>query len=339
MEQNRNNLTALRWLAASLVLYGHSFVFLGLPEPNFMGWLPLGTLGVYIFFSISGYLVMQSWERDRHLWRFLARRALRIFPGLAVCILVTVFVLGPLLTNLSLGEYFRNPHTLGYLKNIVLYISYYLPGVFDTNRYPGAVNGSLWSLPLEFAMYLMLAGVGFLRLPRWTWVGLTALFFAVGAYLAMHPAIRWVAYASDMRQLFVCGTFFWVGALYSRHGVERFFSTTTLLGSIILWLGLSRWPTLFSMAGFFILPFLVLAFGLARSRLLGALGRYDYSYGIYIYAFPIQQTFAKFYPGMPLGYYLLATGLVTVLLAAMSWHFIEKTALNFKPRGRTSTSP
>ena len=68
----RNNLTALRWFAACLVLYGHAFVFLGLPEPLFLQWVPLGPLGVYIFFAISGFLVAQSWQRDPSVTRFLA---------------------------------------------------------------------------------------------------------------------------------------------------------------------------------------------------------------------------------------------------------------------------
>ncbi len=79
---HNNNLTALRWLAAMLVLYGYSFIFLGPPEPVFMQWKPLGPLGVFIFFAISGYLVAQSWARDPHVLRFLVRRVLRIFSGL-----------------------------------------------------------------------------------------------------------------------------------------------------------------------------------------------------------------------------------------------------------------
>ena len=67
-----NNLTALRWLVASMVLYGHFFVFLGLPEPVLMGWASLGPLGVFIFFVIGGYLVTQSWESDPNPIRFFS---------------------------------------------------------------------------------------------------------------------------------------------------------------------------------------------------------------------------------------------------------------------------
>ena len=133
----RNNLTALRWFAACLVLYGHAFVFLGLPEPLFLQWVPLGPLGVYIFFAISGFLVAQSWQRDPSVPRFLAKRALRIFPGLLVCTLLSVFVLGPWLTTLDMATYWRNEHTRGYFTNMALYMTYHLPGVFARAKTPG----------------------------------------------------------------------------------------------------------------------------------------------------------------------------------------------------------
>jgi len=182
-----NNLDAVRLAAAWLVLYGHAFIFLGLPEPLFLSWLPLGPLGVLIFFTISGYLVSQSWARDPSLPRFLARRALRIFPALAVCTLLSVLVLGPLLTTLPLADYFASPHTVGYLRNIALYIGYYLPGVFEHNRVANAVNGSLWSLPVEFAMYLVIAAVGVLRASRWVVLALAVLW----GLLSVFPRCWW----------------------------------------------------------------------------------------------------------------------------------------------------
>ena len=119
-----NNLNAIRLIAAFLVLFGHSFVFLGLPEPLFLSWDHLGPLAVYIFFTISGYLITESWDRDPHLGRFFARRALRIFPGLAICIVLSAFILGPMLTTLSLNEYFKSTITWNYLYNIALSINH-----------------------------------------------------------------------------------------------------------------------------------------------------------------------------------------------------------------------
>ena len=329
-----NNLTFLRWLAAGMVLYGHSFIFLGLPEPRFMGWAPLGALGVYIFFAISGYLVAQSWQSDPHAVRFLKRRVLRIFPGLIVCTLLSVVLLGALLTSLPISDYFSHPATRGYFSNIALYITFYLPGVFETNRVANAVNGSLWTLPVEFSMYLALALFGLLRVPRGGWVALAVGLMLMSGLWAMRAPDMLVFYRSDLRQVVGCGVYFWVGAVFYRFGLKRVFSTTTIFIAIIVWLCLSRWIEIFVMASWVFLPFLALAFGLASNSWLGRLANYDYSYGIYIYAFPIQQTVIKLWPQMPIGLYLVITFSATLALAALSWHWIERPALRLKPHRR-----
>ena len=337
---HHNNLTALRWFAAGLVLYGHAFVFLGLPEPLFLQWVPMGPLGVYIFFAISGYLVAQSWERDPHVLRFLAKRALRIFPGLAVCTLLSVLVLGPLLTTLDAGTYWRNEHTRGYLTNMALYITYHLPGVFANNRLPHAVNGSLWSLPVEFFMYLLLALLGLLaaafkavsnRLLAWA-VGVMALVFMLLAALwagTTNEAL--VMYRTDLRQVPMCGVYFLVGASLFCFKLTKYFTLSNVLLALVLWLCLGVQPHWFAMAAWVVLPFVVLAFGLARQPWLVRMHARDYSYGIYIYAFPVQQTLVSFWPEMALPAYLLSTLVITVALAALSWHFVEKPALKLKP--------
>jgi peptidoglycan/LPS O-acetylase OafA/YrhL len=82
-----------------------------------------------------------SWDKDPFLYRFFIRRSIRIFPALIVCILLSVIVLG---STLSIKEYLSHDATLVYIKNIFLHVSYYLPGVFEHNPLPNAVNGSLW---------------------------------------------------------------------------------------------------------------------------------------------------------------------------------------------------
>ncbi len=337
---HHNNLTALRWFAAGLVLYGHAFVFLGLPEPLFLQWVPMGPLGVYIFFAISGYLVAQSWERDPHVLRFLAKRALRIFPGLAVCTLLSVLVLGPLLTTLDAGTYWRNEHTRGYLTNMALYITYHLPGVFADNRLPHAVNGSLWSLPVEFFMYLLLAFLGLLaaafkavsnRLLAWTLGVMALVFMLLAALWAGTTTEALVIYRTDLRQVPMCGVYFLVGASLFCFKLNKYFTLSNVLLALVLWLCLGVQPHWFAMAAWVVLPFVVLAFGLARQPWLVRMHARDYSYGIYIYAFPVQQTLVSFWPEMALPAYLLSTLVITVALAALSWHFVEKPALKLKP--------
>ena len=339
---HRNNLTALRWFAACLVLYGHAHAFLGLPEVLFMQIVPMGLLGVYIFFAISGYLVAQSWSRDPHVLRFMAKRALRIFPGLVVCTLLSVLVLGPLLTSLDANAYWQNEHTLGYLSNIALYISYHLPGVFANNAWPHAVNGSLWSLPVEFFMYLLLALIGLVgalvqaalnmqRATAWLVGGMSLLFIALAALWALPTQEAMVVYLTDLRHIPMCGVYFMVGASLYCFQWEKHFTLSNVLLALVAWLSLSHRTQWFAMASWLVLPFVVMAFGLARHPWLGRMHTRDYSYGIYIYAFPVQQTVASFWPQMPLPAYLLSTFVITVALAATSWHFVEKPALKYKP--------
>ena len=339
---HHNNLTALRWFAACLVLYGHAHAFLGLPEVLFMQIVPMGLLGVYIFFAISGYLVAQSWSRDPHVLRFMAKRALRIFPGLVVCTLLSVLVLGPLLTSLDANAYWQNEHTLGYLSNIALYISYHLPGVFANNAWPHAVNGSLWSLPVEFFMYLLLALIGLVgalvqaalnnqRATAWLVGGMSLLFIALAALWALPTQEAMVVYRTDLRHIPMCGVYFMVGASLYCFQWEKHFTLSNVLLALVAWLSLSHRTQWFAMASWLVLPFVVMAFGLARHPWLVRMHTRDYSYGIYIYAFPVQQTVASFWPQMPLPAYLLSTFVITVALAAISWHFVEKPALKLKP--------
>jgi peptidoglycan/LPS O-acetylase OafA/YrhL len=117
-------------------------------------------------------LVARSFLADPRLLAYLKKRALRIFPGLIACVIFCVMVVGPLFTTLSLKDYFHNSDTLHFLLNAVLYPNhYYLGGVFDPYwDARGVVNGSLWTLPIEFVMYLVIAAIGIVGVLR-RWIG------------------------------------------------------------------------------------------------------------------------------------------------------------------------
>lgn len=329
-----NNFTALRWFAAGLVLYWHSFVFLGLPEPHFLQWIPLGTLGVYVFFAISGFLVMQSWESDPHAFRFIYRRALRIFPGLLVCIALSVFPFGAWLTTLDLGTYLKHPVTWHYFSNVFLYITYHLPGVFENARVPYAVNGSLWSLPAEFFMYLVITVLGLLKAPRFVFTIMLAVFVLATVFWASKTSEMLVIYRTDFRQVVTYGAYFLSGSLILKYKLLRFASVGNILLLAIFWLSLSRWQDAFVFGSYLALPFFVLVLGTANTPLLSRLSSHDYSYGIYIYAFPIQQAVVYLMPEVGLWMYLFICSFLVLLSAGLSWYFVEKPFLHFKPQRR-----
>lgn len=192
MDKN-NSFDFGRMLAALAVLVSHAWPILKNIAP--MG--HLAAFGVFSFFAMSGYLVSASWERDPNVGRFLARRALRIFPGLICAVLVAALIVGPAFTRLSMEEYFLNPMLLDYVTAIFLYpMQFHLPGVFEKNPLT-IVNGSLWTLPMEIVMYVALAIAGSLiSLMHRSIVPVLATAFVVGCALEIkHPEghfLRWM---------------------------------------------------------------------------------------------------------------------------------------------------
>lgn len=127
------------------------FCLYGAASSDLFGLPAAGSIGRIYFFSISGYLIAQSWDNDPNPYRYITRRALRIFPALIANTVLTVFIIGPLFTSLSLSKYFSNSQTWGYFSNIFLYNTYSLPGVFEHNTYPNAINGSLITYGVLYA--------------------------------------------------------------------------------------------------------------------------------------------------------------------------------------------
>ena len=172
-----NNFDDLRVLAAAMVMLTHSWALVKradepIAEITF-GSLAGGPLGVWMFFAISGYLVCQSYIVRRNLLAFVEARVLRIYPAFAARIVFGVAV-GAVATTLPLSEFIRHSQTWDYFRNNLLFeLRYSLPGVFATNPYPNAVNGSIWTLPAETMLYVLVALLGVTTvLARRVWAGL-----------------------------------------------------------------------------------------------------------------------------------------------------------------------
>jgi peptidoglycan/LPS O-acetylase OafA/YrhL len=154
-----NNFDYLRHFAALMVLVSHAFViYFGVEyEPKYQG-VTAGSLAVCIFFVLSGFLINGATDRNTHT-RFVIARVLRLYPAAIACMLVTVFLIGPIYTSLTLQEYLSSGETYGYLRNssLVLLFQDSLPGLFLNNPFPASVNGSLWTLPVELRAYILAA--------------------------------------------------------------------------------------------------------------------------------------------------------------------------------------
>lgn len=254
----------LRLGGALAVLIGHSFVLLGRPAPFGIDW---HVYGVLLFFLVSGYLIAGSWRADPRFLRFAEKRARRIMPGLVAVVLLTALLLGPLLTTSP--DYW--PGALRYIwRNVLLLPLHALPGVFEGNPQP-AVNGSLWTLPVEVFCYVLT--------PLLVFAGRWACLAAAAALLAF-PLTGEIA------------GFGLSGA-----------------SSVIPWFLIGAALKLFDVPA----PDL-------RVPALPA----DLSYGLYLTAFPAQQTLIALQPGVAPGTLALATLAVCAPLAWLSWTFVER---------------
>ena len=164
-----NNLNLLRFVAASMVLLSHSFAlstgtWQAEPLVNIIG-MSLGSIAVDIFFVVSGFLVTGSMLSRKSVYAFLWARALRIYPALLIAILFCVLLIGTVFTTHPLNSYFLDSETQKYLlKNVIMVFGStgHLPGVFENLPFKNAVNGSLWTLPWELRMYVLMAMFGLL---------------------------------------------------------------------------------------------------------------------------------------------------------------------------------
>ncbi|MDP9127330.1 MAG: acyltransferase [Pseudomonadota bacterium] len=367
---NEGAFDCLRLLAALGVLFSHCYPLVGQgqaePCARLTGGFTLGTLAVYAFFAMSGYLVSQSWARDPSLPRFLIRRCLRILPGLFFVITASFLVLGPIATTHSLHEYFARPDAYSYLAKIFIYPGQYgLPGVFDDNPLPHVVNGSLWTLRLEFALYVIIGVLGWLGFMRWRMAGIGLMIFFLAGYGAVSyglgsdgigndgiPSYAPLNYAgffgsithaagltealsqlSAHRQIldfFANACSFAVGVALAQNRIEsgrgKLLALALILGSAATFYTRDFIPAILLLS----FPCLVL---LAAHHLQCHRGRMgDCSYGLYLWGFPVEQLIIHWFAPLSVAELFMLAVPLTLAMAILSWHLIEMPALRFKPR-------
>lgn len=334
----------MRLCAALCVLVSHQFALSGFLEPVILGTHSLGGFGVLIFFTISGFLVAQSWDSDPHLGRFAARRLLRLWPALAGFVLLTAFIWAPAVSPLPLAAYVHNHGVHAYFNNLRLSIREGLPVEFTGSALPLAFNGSLWTIPLELKCYLVLALYGAIAgLRKWPLLVLTSLVLLRYGVIEARGDVLLNRLGWDLkdRYLLEFGLFFAAGVLlhYIDVRARRRF-VLCLVAACWAAAGASFLAGRMFLALWFAVPATVIAVGTASTPYLRRAGRFgDLSYGVYIYAFPVQQTviwsLGKHLPWLPL---LGLTLVSTAALAFGSWHLIEKKALLLKPKRRKAVA-
>jgi peptidoglycan/LPS O-acetylase OafA/YrhL len=338
-----NNIDFLRFFLAALVIFSHSYPLLlgsNTREPMSLatqGQRTGGELAVEGFFILSGFLITSSWFSARGLGDYLRRRALRIYPGFLMAICFSGLIAAPLLQE-SAAEYWRSFSWRNFLLEGIN-LNLYTPPSHVT------VNGSLWSIRFEFLCYLAVAGLGLCGLLSRRSLILLAWLVCSGLHagqiyfhLQMYGSrLSWLYGFPGMWPRLMSN--FLAGCLFYCYR-DRIVLSWPLLGGAVLGLltlgvlapGLRAFPLAVPLLGAYVLFF---AAYLPVGRLQHFASRGDFSYGLYLYAFPVQQLLVRaLRPWLNAGtLFLLALG-ATLVLAVMSWRFIESPFLRLKKSSR-----
>lgn len=329
IQRENNNFDLIRLIAALAVIFGHSFYLFptnGYIDPVSKLFVDdySGSLAVYLFFFLSGIFITSSFDRSKSPVKFILARVFRIWPALIICILITVFVIGPIFTDRTLIDYFRAGQTWKYLiNNIVMFrFEHVLTGVFTDNLFKISINGSLWTLPTEIICYFIILIAGLLGLlKRKIYVIIILVIF----YLIRHNHFFVGSFeqAANIKQLF----FFLFGML--SYTFRKYFIIDYKIGLFIVGCCIFAYKLNFFGAvwlSYLSLIYLMLLLATAsffkKIKLPG-----DYSYGIYIYGFLIQQIVAHFFHKLTSYPSMLITIPLTCIIGSISWYIVEYPAI------------
>ena len=316
-----NNLNFIRFVAALMVIISHCYaVVLGGDAGSYLlkftgDRLSPGGVSVGVFFLFGGFLIARSCEHHPEAKKFFSARILRLFPELLFVVILTAFVLGPMLSTLSPVEYFTNPQTYKYLLNGVLIMVHQLPGVFTNNPSGDVVNAALWTLPVEFICYILC----FISYKLTKFDKKKFLLLSVPVFVL--AAVYYVKFSPLQLSVVRAVLLFYLGVLIWVFRDQVVISPVLGLATIVLWFVMVfRGIDNLAMLTVFPIACFCLAYGMGNH--FSKFGtKFELSYGIYLWAFPIQQVLVQFFPA----WHPYINALVAALLAtcgAFVNHFV-----------------
>ncbi len=290
---------------------------------------PFVRLILPMFFGLSGYLVVGSLERCPTLVSFMGLRILRIIPALSVEILLSALILGPILTTHPLAQYLCDPQFYAYFLNVIGYIHFYLPGLFANNPLPFYVNEQLWTIPSELLCYAAIAGLSVAGI-----IGRRRALLAIaliGQAIWIVQGVRQGAHGSEgLANSTVLLITFLFGISFHLYREKIILSRRLFLASLVaaIVLGLLPWG-----AYYMPLPatYMTIYLGYTNFHRGWIVRSGDYSYGLYLFGFPVQQMIASLGPWTHHWYlnFVAALGM-TAVIAYCSWHFVERPMLRWR---------
>ncbi|WP_101377172.1 acyltransferase family protein [Saccharopolyspora spinosa] len=326
----------IRMIGALAVVYGHSSPLAGTGDLFPSDWPVQPDEGVLMgFFAMSGFQITESWIRDPHPGRFAAKRILRLWPPMLTVSLIMSLIIGPMITSMSASDYFAANGTWGYVVNNagLLTLKHELPGVFVDNPWPNAVNGSLWTLPMELLAYaalyaLLLLGAG---KHKYRWLAVVAL---IGI-------ITWDRYLEELPGSESAGSFlsvpveslvaflvaFAFGVVLNLYRIPL--SPLAASGGLVLLVLMPNSTTGSFWMAFAVSYAVVVTGHFWPSRLTVPGVWVNGSYGVYVWGFPIQQLLAM--AGIRNQWLMLICAApLTYCVGTLSWKFIEEPTMKLR---------
>lgn len=326
-----NSFDLIRHLAALMVLVSHHFVLSGMSEPGITGYNSLGGTAVICFFAISGLLITLSYLNAASFQDYLAKRVARIFPALIACSFLMTYVAGAFFAS----DYVLGKEALVDFLRISAFGRASIDEVTSDFIFSESFNGSLWTLKIEFVFYILLAVVLTLYRSPLMPLALLLLFglatLVLSNYITGAMAQKFLAYCA-------AGIAFFSGSLvaFHRHHFNSPRTKAIVLAASILLIVVSLGTSSMWVTATLGVSLATISLGLLYVDKT-IRGRFDISYGIYLYAFPVQQLVIN---KTPLAFVpsIVVTTFIVIGLATLSWLFIEQPALKFVHRNKARKS-
>lgn len=342
----RNNFTMIHITAAIMVVVGHQFVLLGLTPPTLLG-IDIHGLGVRILFLVSGYLVSISYSNSKSIGSYVWKRVSRLYPPLVLCLILTVVVMR---TVTDVPEYYWQSALSYVIHNLEMRPKFDLAGVFANNPYPTGVNGSLWTLPIELVCYFTLifvieifklfSRIGKIISEIFMVILLVALSLLDWYKLMYLNGTMIVLWGTDWFNAVTLGIYFFIGVMFYLLDLKKICNWQVGVLAVVVYVCCP------SMIKYVITPYvfgyLVMCFALADNPRFYKLFKRDICYGIYLYAFPVQQLLI-YILGIRKGYnlspyfFVFISVIVVCGLAIAQSIVIEENKLLHKKRNKGRT--
>jgi peptidoglycan/LPS O-acetylase OafA/YrhL len=332
-EHSRNNLDLMRLAFASLVLLAHSFELIDgnsnrEPLTRIFGTVSFGSFSVDCFFVLSGFLIIQSWDRSSSAVSYYRKRILRIYPAFIICSLISIFIVGRLGAVDPETYYSSISISRSVLDVLRLAAPVGAPAFADS--YHPDINGAVWTISYEFYCYIGLSLIGLAGLSRKLWIA-AGFAFALLLYMLLRQ--------HDLAQIFTSvpntrtgtiirfGMLFLGGAFAAKFQIHHIRSGLLALVCSALWVVGSFSPLLAEPALAVFGTYVLLYVGYSPLDHPGVRAIPDVSYGAYLYGWPVQKLVIFYFPILgPIPVFVLSL-IVALLCGTVSWFAIEKPAL------------